>query len=144
MTPDLIARLPREGSEMTALKRTINARVRRGVRLLDAKVPQWRNAFWAVPKEAFNINDIEFCVLGHLSKAVVDRTLRVRIPSDISSYAKKGEDWRLGRELLGIGYCHAEEGEAWQYGFDFEPGDDDTKQVKPLLQSLWEKEIWGE
>ena len=138
--------------------------VQRGVRLLNEKVPTWRDAFRDFSPEQFNMGSVDFCVLGQLSNAIMDKTLRLEIPRDIQAGAvyqqskqaiarNRRPSWHLGLELLSFTPYNAMI--AAYYGFDHypsEPGWGDGNNVNPnlrkgaycILQSLWIREIWGE
>ena len=129
------------GRESTlAIQDKLAALVQKGVKLLDQKVPNWREAFRAFPREQLRLADCRYCVLGQLSNAIVKMELRVELPRNIclADYPKAGRPgWALGIELLGFVPGRKA---LWQYGFDRGgiPG-----STYGILQSLWEEEIYG-
>lgn len=129
----------------------ITAAFEKGRGLLDKHIPNWREAFKRVPKEAFAFSDARFCVLGTLGNKIADRTLR--IPTDLPPITTDAElgykGWNLMKELLGtflgrkgvLAYFYP-----GAYGFDAVPGICpymERYEQYPILQQLWEREIWG-
>ena len=108
-------------------------RVKEGVKLLDEKIPNWREVFRTVPRRELKISSIDNCVLGHIAKAAKAGTLRVSIPCVEGSFTG-------GKRILGI----PPEESASKFGFAFHTEGWYDGAAYPILQMLWEKEIYGD
>ena len=99
-------------------------RFRRGVRVLDEKLPRWRTVMRKHMDE-FNFEDCNYCVLGTLGKHTAE--IRKRATDDAFGDALKF----LTRESHGSS----------RWGFDAVAGH--TGEEYPALTALWEAEIEG-
>jgi hypothetical protein len=109
-------------------------RVKKGVKLLDRKVPNWRSIL-KNHESQFDFADGECCVLGtleHYSGRMRVLKKRVHITDSENAFGKAAETLRIS-------------GDTADYGFDGQPahGDFDLSyqtQVK-MLSDLWKAEI---
>jgi hypothetical protein len=114
----------------------IASRVKAGAKLLDKKLPGWRNVVKR-HQDQFDFANGDYCVLGtleHYSGKM--RVLKARKGKDAQQ-----PDNRFGNAATALGIS----GDAAVYGFDGGSVGDDTclsySEQLPILSDLWKAEI---
>lgn len=104
----------------------IAKRVKRGVRLLDRRIPNWR-AIMRKHRADFNIGDPECCILGtlehHVGRLKVLRARRKVIPADFTAYHSAARSLRI-------------EAVTREHGFERTAGAENIEEYR-TLQALW-------
>lgn len=113
-------------------------RVKRGARLLDKKVPNWRTTMRRYAK-TFDINDTNCCILGTLEHHNGRmRVLKAR-KSLQAKVARMKADYYRGVKRLDL------DGKEQDYGFNFschyEPGSFDSSTDEDTVNTLWRAEF---
>jgi hypothetical protein len=112
----------------------IALRIKRGVKLLDRKVPRWRTVL-RVHEDQFDFRDGDHCVLGTLEH--FSGQMRV-----LGKKAASQEDHTFDRALARLGVANDSD----YYGFDgavgdWNAGDDDYHNELDTLDALWRAEF---
>lgn len=104
----------REGRSMVELR----AAVKKGISILDARIPQWRRIFKTTPD--FDFENPCRCVIGFVGSCQPDD------PEQLWA-----DEWHKGKKALGI-----EHSIDLTMGFDWE-----HRSEIPLLTNLWKTEF---
>lgn len=107
-------------------------RVKRGVRLLDRKIPNWRQVL-RKHQDQYDFRDGDHCVLGtleHFSGRM--RVLKAKNKAD------EKEDYTFGKAYVALGL---KSGESEQLGFDWTSQYNNEELEIVALDALWRAEF---
>jgi hypothetical protein len=111
--------------------------VRRGVKLLDKKVPHWRKVM-AKYREQFNFHDSDHCIVGTLSH----HTAALRLKANEEAFSAGVRKLTEGEPLVGSTLFARAGHYAGHYGFNIGAARDvDSATQMSALQALWEAEL---